>query len=78
MMTEIVIIGGMMEFKVVLEKDPEDGGYVVRCPASPGCFSQGKTKKEALKNIREAIEAYLQSILKEKLSLKKLSLPNHM
>ncbi len=60
-----------MEFKVVLEKDPEDGGYIVRCPALPGCFSQGETKREALRNIREAIEAYLESILKEKLSLPK-------
>ena len=56
-----------MEFEIVLEKDPEDGGYIVRCPALPGCFSQGETKKEALKNIKEAIEAYLESMLKESL-----------
>lgn len=60
-----------MEFKVVLEEDPEDGGYVVSCPSLPGCFSQGNTKREALKNIKEAIEVYMESILKERLTLPK-------
>ena len=44
-----------MDFKVVLEPDP-DGGYVVTCPTIPGCYSQGDSIEEALKNIREAIE----------------------
>ena len=47
-----------MVFKVVLEKD-EDGYWVAECPALPGCVSQGKTRKEALTNIREAIEGWL-------------------
>ena len=51
-----------MEYKIVLEPDVEDGGYVVRCPALPGCYSQGDTKDEATENIREAIEAYLESL----------------
>ncbi|MEK7656584.1 MAG: type II toxin-antitoxin system HicB family antitoxin [Elusimicrobiota bacterium] len=34
-------------------------GYDIHCPALPGCHSQGDTKKEALKNIRDAIRAYL-------------------
>lgn len=55
-----------MEYKVVLEKDPEDKGYVVHCPALPGCFSQGDTIEEALKNIKEAIELYLESLEKDK------------
>ncbi|MCZ6621536.1 MAG: type II toxin-antitoxin system HicB family antitoxin [Deltaproteobacteria bacterium] len=38
----------------------EDGYIVAECPALPGCVSQGKTKKEALKNIREAIEGILE------------------
>ena len=47
-----------MKFKVVLE-EAEEGGYVVYVPVLPGCVSQGETKEEALKNIREAIEVYL-------------------
>ena len=55
-----------MEYNVVLEKDPRGKGYVVRCPALPGCFSQGDTKEEALRNIKEAIEAYLESLEKDR------------
>jgi antitoxin HicB len=47
-----------MKFKVVLEPE-EDGGYSVHCPALKGCHSQGETVKEALANIKEAIEGYL-------------------
>lgn len=48
-----------MKLKVVLRRDKEDGGYVARCPALPGCVSQGGTKAEAVRNIREAIEGVL-------------------
>lgn len=48
-----------MKFKVVIEED-EDGGYVVSVPALPGCYSQGDTIEEALENIKEAIELYLE------------------
>jgi len=48
----------MMRFKVVLE-EAEEGGYVVYVPSLPGCVSQGETRDEALENIREAIEVYL-------------------
>lgn len=37
----------------------EDGYWVIECPSLPGCISQGKTKEEAVKNIREAIEGYV-------------------
>ncbi|HEY6946567.1 MAG TPA: type II toxin-antitoxin system HicB family antitoxin [Candidatus Acidoferrum sp.] len=37
----------------------ESGYWVVECPSLPGCVSQGKTKEEALQNIREAIEGYI-------------------
>lgn len=43
-----------MKLEVVLQKD-DDGFYVVSCPAIKGCHSQGRTKREALANIREAI-----------------------
>ncbi len=44
----------MKQWIVTLEKD-EDGWYVVECPAIPGCVSQGRTEKEALENIGDAI-----------------------
>ena len=53
-----------MKVKVALEPQPE-GGYVAYVPALPGCFSQGETKEEALENIKEAIELYLE-VLEEK------------
>ena len=51
-----------MRYRVVLEPDFESGGYVVSCPSLPGCHSQGETENEALSNIREAIQAYLESL----------------
>ncbi len=48
-----------MKFKVALEPS-EDGGYTVYVPSLPGCISEGNTKDEALTNIREAIELYLE------------------
>ncbi len=48
-----------MKFKVIITEG-EDGWYVVEVPLLPGCISQGKTKKEALENIKEAIELYLE------------------
>lgn len=38
----------------------EDGYWVVECPSLPGCMSQGKTKQEALENIKEAIELWIE------------------
>jgi predicted RNase H-like HicB family nuclease len=38
----------------------EDGYWVVECPSLPGCISQGKTEQEALANIKEAIEGYIE------------------
>jgi predicted RNase H-like HicB family nuclease len=52
-----------MKFVVVLEPDA-DGYIVAECPSLPGCLSQGKTREEALTNIREAIAGYLASLQK--------------
>jgi predicted RNase H-like HicB family nuclease len=49
-----------MELLVVL-KSGEDGYVIAECPALPGCISQGRTRDEALANIREAIELCLES-----------------
>ena len=51
-----------MEFKVVITEDSEDGGYVVSCPALPGCHSQGDTMDEALENIRDAIQGCIAAL----------------
>ncbi|MDV2496640.1 MAG: type II toxin-antitoxin system HicB family antitoxin [bacterium] len=48
-----------MKFKVVLEPS-EEGGFTVFVPSLPGCISEGETEEEALQNIREAIELYLE------------------
>jgi len=51
----------MLKFKVILEEDLDDGGYVIECPALPGCASQGDTVEEALENIKEAIRGWLKA-----------------
>jgi predicted RNase H-like HicB family nuclease len=50
-----------VKIKVVLEKS-NDGGYTVYVPALPGCISEGDTIEEALANIKEAIELYLEPV----------------
>ena len=50
-----------MRFKVVLEESDE-GGYTAYVPSLPGCISEGETKEDALKNIQEAIELYLEPV----------------
>ena len=52
-----------MKYRVVLQRD-EDGIFVAQVPSLPGCISQGKSRKEALSNIKEAIEGYLASLKK--------------
>jgi predicted RNase H-like HicB family nuclease len=51
----------MLSFKVFVEEDKDDGGYVIECPALPGCASQGETVDEAVENIKEAIRGWLQA-----------------
>ena len=51
------------DFKILIEPDEEDGGYVVTCPSLPGCYSQGETLDESLANIREAIELCLEDLV---------------
>jgi predicted RNase H-like HicB family nuclease len=48
-----------MTFQVTVDRD-EDGMWCVRCPSLPGCFSQGKTREEALENIKDAIKLCLE------------------
>jgi predicted RNase H-like HicB family nuclease len=51
-----------MQFNVVTEEDPAEGGYVVHCPALKGCWSQGDTIEEALENIKAAISGSLKTL----------------
>lgn len=48
-----------MKFKIILEKGM-DGYIVAYCPALKGCVTQGQTEEEAIENIKEAIELYLE------------------
>ena len=54
-----------MQYPIVVKPDTEDGGFVVECPAIPGCVSEGDTMEEAMSNIRDAIAGCL-AILREK------------
>ncbi len=49
-----------MKYQVVITLD-ETGYFVAECPVLPGCFSQGKSREEALENIREAIELAIET-----------------
>jgi predicted RNase H-like HicB family nuclease len=50
-------------FEIVVEKEPEDEGYAAYSPTMPACFSNGKTIEEARKNIREAVQQHIESLL---------------
>ena len=58
-----------MRYKVNIKKTNE--GYAVWCPGLPGCWSQGETEEEALDYIKDAIQAYLETV--EELSKNKES-----
>lgn len=52
---------GIMKVQIILEPSDE-GGYTVYVPSLPGCISEGDTFEEAILNIREAIELYLEPV----------------
>ena len=54
-----------MRYRIIIEQD-EDGMFIVECPSLPGCISQGKTRKEALINIKDAMKGYLESLKKRR------------
>lgn len=54
-----------MKFRIIIEQD-EDKLFIAECPSLPGCISQGKTRQEAIKNIKDAIKGYLKSLKKHK------------
>lgn len=50
-----------MKYRIFIEQD-EDGIFVAECPSLPGCISQGKSRKEAIENVQDAIRGYLESL----------------
>lgn len=56
-------------FQIVIEKEPDDAGYFAYSPTLPGCFSNGKTIEDAKRNIREAIEQHIASLLDRRQSV---------
>lgn len=52
-----------MKYRIIIEQD-EDGVFSAVVPSMPGCISQGITRNEALVNIKEAMEGYIESLTK--------------
>ena len=50
-------------FEIVVEKEPEDAGFLAYSPTLPGCFSNGRTIDEARRNMRSAIQQHVESLL---------------
>ena len=55
----------MVSYKVILERNDEEGYYTATVPALPGCVTQGRTKEETLERVKEAIQGYLESLQKD-------------
>lgn len=53
----------MRRYTILLTSEPEEGGYTVRVPALPGCYTQGDTLEAAIANAREAIAAYIADVV---------------
>jgi predicted RNase H-like HicB family nuclease len=58
-----------MSYKVSIVIEKDDNGYYVYCPELEGCHTQGDTIEEAMDNIKEAIELYLETLSEEERSL---------
>ena len=59
-----MIIMKRLTYEIVIEREEDPkAGYSVRCPDLPGCFSNGGTAAEAKRNMREAMELYLESLM---------------
>lgn len=48
--------------RAVILRRGEDSGWIAECPSLPGCITQGKTKAEAVRNIKEAIEGWIETM----------------
>jgi len=63
------VAGETREMRQVVIYPGEKGYWVAECPSLPGCITQGKTKEEAVANIREAIEAYIEAFQNDGLAV---------
>lgn len=54
-------MGPFLMRNVLIYQD-EDGGWCAECPSLPGCVSQGEDREETIRNIKEAIEAYVEAL----------------
>jgi predicted RNase H-like HicB family nuclease len=52
-----------MKYRIIIEQD-EDGMYIAQVPSLPGCISEGATREEAIRNVKEAGAGYLESLRK--------------
>ncbi len=57
-----------MTYTVLIARGNESG-YIATVPVLPGCVSQGRTKRDALKNVKEAIEVYVEALLEDGLAV---------
>ena len=55
----------MRKYTIILEPDPEVGGYTVTVPALPGCITQGETVEQCIERAQEAITGYIESHIKD-------------
>ncbi len=55
----------MRKYTIILDPDTEEGGYTVTVPALPGCITQGETIEQCIEHAHEAIEGYIESLLKD-------------
>jgi antitoxin HicB len=53
----------LLKYRIIIEKDPEDGVYIASVPTLPGCNTFGKNAKEAARMAEEAIEVYIETLL---------------
>ena len=51
------------QYTIILDPDPEEGGYTVTVPALPGCVTQGETIEEAIAMAKDAIRLYIETLL---------------
>ena len=52
----------MMTYRVVLDPDPDEGGYTVRVPALPGCVTEGESVDEYIANAQDVVKLYLEDL----------------
>jgi antitoxin HicB len=67
-----------MKYTIILEPDPEEGGYTVTVPSLPGCITQGETVEESLERAREAIEGYIESLEADGIPIPEETEPSQM